>query len=175
MVDLSKLNNEQKEAVITTEGYVRVIASPGSGKTRALTHRFAYLLEDMNISSDNILCITYTNKAANEMKERIINLVNNKNYNFIYISTIHSYCDKLLRQNINKLNGTISSSYDIYDDGMTDRIIKKVVSEFSPISGSKINDLKIELNAAVKEQNFELAAKLRDEIKSLEREVKSND
>ena len=70
MVDLSSLNNEQKEAVVTTEGYVRVIASPGSGKTRALTHRYAYLLDDKKISSDNILCITYTNKAANEMKER---------------------------------------------------------------------------------------------------------
>lgn len=165
MVDLSKLNNEQKEAVVTTEGYVRVIASPGSGKTRALTHRFAYLLDDKKISSNNILCITYTNKAANEMKERIIKLVNNNNLSFEYVSTIHSYCDKLLRQNIDKLNGTILGNYTILDDYDEEKIIKKIAQHNFSIEGIKINELKKELSF-LKQEN-------RDYIKYLFGEIDS--
>ena len=132
MLDLSNLNEEQKQAVMTTEGYIRVIASPGSGKTRALTHRYAYLLENKNCSSENILCITYTNKAANEMKERIMTLIDNKEETFENISTIHSYCDKLLRKNIDTLNGNIKSNYIIYDEYDSIKLIKKVVGKDKP-------------------------------------------
>ena len=72
---LEGLNKEQLEAVTTTEGYVRVIAGAGTGKTRALTHRFAYLVDEIGIPSDSILCVTFTNKAANEMKQRIKNVL----------------------------------------------------------------------------------------------------
>ena len=68
---LSNLNDQQKEAVLTTEGYVRVIAGAGSGKTRALTARYAYLVEELGLSPANILCITFTNKASREMKTRL--------------------------------------------------------------------------------------------------------
>lgn len=152
MVDLSSLNNEQKEAVVTTEGYVRVIASPGSGKTRALTHRYAYLLDDKKISGDNILCITYTNKAANEMKERIIKLVNSEENSFENISTIHSYCDKLLRKNINLLNGNFDNDYIIFDEDSLEKLLKKLGDKYPDIEGVKPSELKKEL-AEVKNKN----------------------
>ena len=72
---LNGLNDEQKLAVTTTEGYVRVIAGAGSGKTRALTNRYVYLVQDLGISTANILCVTFTNKAANEMKKRIRHMI----------------------------------------------------------------------------------------------------
>lgn len=141
MIDLSSLNKEQKEAVITTEGYVRVIASPGSGKTRALTHRFAYLIENLNISSDNILCITYTNKAATQMKDRIINLLNHNSESLENISTIHSYCDRFLRKYIDELNYLISSNYIIYDDYDSNKIVDNIKKNYKNIEDKKTTDL----------------------------------
>ena len=71
MSDFDNLNEEQREAVLSTEGYVRVIAGPGTGKTHILTGRFVYLVKTFGISPKNILCVTFTNKAAQEMKKRI--------------------------------------------------------------------------------------------------------
>jgi len=99
---LENLNDKQLEAVKTTEGYVRVIAGAGSGKTKALTSRFAYLVEGLGISSSNILCVTFTNKAAQEMKKRIRTLVSEGNETNL-ITTYHGFCVQVLRQDINKL------------------------------------------------------------------------
>jgi len=99
---LENLNEQQLQAVITTEGYVRVIAGAGSGKTKALTSRYAYLVEELGINASNILCVTFTNKAANEMRNRVKRLIGDKN-NYGYITTYHGFCVKVLREDINKV------------------------------------------------------------------------
>jgi DNA helicase-2/ATP-dependent DNA helicase PcrA len=99
---LDGLNEEQKQAVTTTEGYIRVIAGAGSGKTRALTNRFAYLVNELGISTSNILCVTFTNKAANEMKRRIRNMIGDNDTG--YISTFHGFCVQVLKEEIHVLN-----------------------------------------------------------------------
>ena len=95
-MDLNRLNAAQREAVTTTEGYVRVIAGAGSGKTRALSHRFAYLVNVMGILPGNILCVTFTNKAANEMRQRIHNLTGDNDTG--YINTFHGFCVSALQE-----------------------------------------------------------------------------
>ena len=79
---LSDLNPEQLEAVTATEGYIRVIAGAGSGKTKALTTRFAYIVEALGISSSSILCVTFTNKAAREMKNRVAKMIGSSYINY---------------------------------------------------------------------------------------------
>ena len=96
------LNKEQLEAVTETEGFVRVIAGAGSGKTKALTSRYAYIVEELGINSSNILCVTFTNKAAQEMRKRVKRLVG-ENSDLSYITTYHGFCVKVLREDINKI------------------------------------------------------------------------
>ena len=95
-MESTNLNKSQYEAVTTTEGYVRVIAGAGSGKTRALTHRFAYLVNDIGIPPGNILCVTFTNKAANEMRARIHKMIGDKDTG--YINTFHGFCANVLQE-----------------------------------------------------------------------------
>jgi len=99
---LENLNEQQLQAVTTTEGYVRVIAGAGSGKTKALTSRYAYIVEALGISTSNILCVTFTNKAANEMRNRVKRIIGAKNY-YGYLTTYHGFCVKVLREDINKI------------------------------------------------------------------------
>ncbi len=90
------LNAEQLQAVTSTEGFVRVIAGAGSGKTRALTHRYAFLVNELGILPENILCVTFTNKAANEMRQRIHNLIGDQDTG--YINTFHGFCVSVLQE-----------------------------------------------------------------------------
>lgn len=99
---LENLNEQQLQAVTTTEGFVRVIAGAGSGKTKALTSRYAYLVEALGMNAANILCVTFTNKAANEMRNRVRRLVGDEN-DYGYITTYHGFCVKVLREDINKI------------------------------------------------------------------------
>lgn len=119
---LQGLNKEQLEAVTTTEGYVRVIAGAGSGKTRALTHRYAYLVNDLGISTANILCVTFTNKAANEMKKRIREMIGDNDTGFI--CTFHGFCVQLLREDIHVIN--YPESFMILDTEDVETILKSV-------------------------------------------------
>ena len=97
MIDiLEGLNDAQREAVTSTEGFVRVIAGAGSGKTRALSRRFAYLVNELGILPGNILCVTFTNKSANEMRQRIHNLTGDNDTG--YINTFHGFCVSVLQE-----------------------------------------------------------------------------
>jgi DNA helicase-2/ATP-dependent DNA helicase PcrA len=93
---MQKLNMAQRDAVCATEGYVRVIAGAGSGKTRALSHRFAFLVNELGILPGNILCVTFTNKSANEMRQRIHNLTGDNDTG--YINTFHGFCVSVLQE-----------------------------------------------------------------------------
>lgn len=132
---LSKLDAEQRLAVETTEGYVRVIAGAGSGKTRTLTHRYLYLAKEMGISPSNILCVTFTNKAAGEMKNRIRSML--KGDDSGYISTFHGFCVQFLREDIHVLN--YPKEFMILDEDDEKTLIKKAYAEL----GLHLNDLKI--------------------------------
>ena len=96
------LNEQQLKAVTETEGFVRVIAGAGSGKTKALTQRYAYIVEALGINSSNILCVTFTNKAAQEMRKRVKRLIG-ENSDLSYITTYHGFCVRVLREDINKI------------------------------------------------------------------------
>ena len=122
MLDVSELNKEQQEAVMTTEGYVRVIAGAGSGKTKALTHRYVYIVENLGISTRNILCVTFTNKAAAEMKRRIRTMIGDMDLGFI--CTFHSFCVQFLREENKFLH--YPKSFVVLDEEDQKEILKKV-------------------------------------------------
>ena len=125
---LENLNEQQRQAVITTEGYVRVIAGAGSGKTKALTSRFAYLVETLGINASNILCVTFTNKAANEMRNRVRQIVGYEN-DYGYITTYHGFCVKVLREDINKIQ--YPKQYVIMDIEDQKTVLKDVYNELN--------------------------------------------
>lgn len=119
---LSTLNERQLDAVTTTEGYVRIIAGAGTGKTKALTHRYAYLVNELGISTSNILCVTFTNKAAREMSKRIRQMIGDSDTG--YICTFHGFCVKLLREDIHAIN--FPQNFVVMDDEDTEEILKTV-------------------------------------------------
>ena len=122
--DINSLNDEQKKALYETDGVVLVTAGAGSGKTRLLTHRICYLLTEKHISPYNILAITFTNKATNEMKERVREMCDHN----VWISTFHSMCVRILRQEIDFLDG-YDKNFTIIAENDRDKIIKEIVKE----------------------------------------------
>ena len=125
---LEGLNKEQKEAVLSTEGPCLVIAGAGSGKTKVLTHKIAYLMEEKNIKPWNILAITFTNKAANEMKERINGLIGESS-NDMWIGTFHSICIRILRKYIDRIG--YNSDFIIFDTSDQKTLVKQCIKEFN--------------------------------------------
>ena len=121
------LNGEQKEAVLATEGPVLVIAGAGSGKTRLLTHRVAYLIREKGVNSRNILAVTFTNKAAGEMKERVKELLSGGYFREPWMGTFHHICIRILRVEIDKIG--YKKSFVIYDDSDQLALVKKIMKE----------------------------------------------
>lgn len=128
MFSLDTLNEHQKTIALETEGAILVTAGAGSGKTRLLTHRICHLIENLKVRPDNILAITFTNKATNEMRERIGKMVPNSAG--IVIKTLHSFCAGVLRQNIHYLEG-FDSNFSVYDSSDQDKLLKKVMKELN--------------------------------------------
>ena len=125
-MNLDELNKEQKEAVLTTNGPILVLAGAGSGKTKVLTTKIAYLIEEKGISPFNILAITFTNKAAREMKDRLVRLVGNK-ADYSQISTFHSFGVRILRENAEILGYT--KTFSIVDADDSETLVKRILKE----------------------------------------------
>ncbi|MGN1347136.1 MAG: UvrD-helicase domain-containing protein [Eubacteriales bacterium] len=127
MMDLfDQLNEQQIEAVAATEGYVRIIAGAGSGKTKTLTHRYAYLVKAAGIHPGNVLCVTFTNKAAGEMKRRVRALVGD-GYDTSLITTYHGFCVRVLREDIGRL--FYPQSFPILDEADQKKILEEIYAE----------------------------------------------
>ena len=122
------LNDRQREAVFKTKGPVLILAGAGSGKTRVLTHRISYLIEHEGVKPWNILAITFTNKAAGEMRERVDDLIGH-GAEQIWVSTFHSGCAKILRRDIEKLGYT--RSFTIYDDDDQMSALKEILKKLN--------------------------------------------
>ncbi len=125
---LDGLNPQQKKAVTTTEGPLLILAGAGSGKTRVLTHRIAYLIREKDVHPGSILAITFTNKAAGEMKERVWRLLGEANHR-MWVSTFHSACVRILRQDIEKIG--YDKNFVIYDSSDQQVVVKDCLKELS--------------------------------------------
>jgi len=150
---LKELNEQQQESVTATEGFIRVIAGAGSGKTRALAHRFAYLVNAIGILPSNILCVTFTNKSANEMKQRIRRLTGDSDTG--YISTFHSFCVSVLQEDINAVQ--YPKSFLVLDNADIDAMLKIIYDERSltlrHMTFAKARDM-IEMRKIFKEPSY---------------------
>ena len=123
---LNDLNSRQAEAVTSTEGRIRVIAGAGTGKTKALTYRYAYLVNVLGIDPANILCLTFTNKAAAEMRQRIATMVHSGDYND-FVCTIDGFCVKFLRKEIHRLG--FPKTFSILDEEDCKSLAKQTMDE----------------------------------------------
>src|ERR1700687_3245263 len=127
---LSKLNPQQREAVETVRGPLLILAGAGSGKTRVITYRIAYLVEHENVAPERILAVTFTNKAASEMAERVKQLIGQHSLAKPAISTFHSFCVRMLRRDINALqiNGKgYTRDFVIYDESDQQQVVKSAI------------------------------------------------
>lgn len=127
---LSSLNPQQVEAVKTTEGPLLILAGAGSGKTRVITVRIAYLITEKQVAPHSILAVTFTNKAAGEMRSRVQELLKDERLNsFPLLSTFHSLCVRILRQDIDKLGEGYTKSFTIYDTDDSQKVVKACIKD----------------------------------------------
>ena len=127
-IDLDTLNGPQREAVLCTEGPLLVLAGAGSGKTRVLTHRIAHLVEDLNVAPWQITAITFTNKAAAEMRERLQSLIGG-GARGMWVSTFHSMCVRILRTDCERVG--FAKGFTIYDDSDSKRLVEQIMDELN--------------------------------------------
>lgn len=127
-IDLDTLNGPQREAVLCTEGPLLVLAGAGSGKTRVLTHRIAHLVEDLNVAPWQIMAITFTNKAAAEMRERLQSLIGG-GARGMWVSTFHSMCVRILRTDSERVG--FAKGFTIYDDSDSKRLVEQIMDELN--------------------------------------------
>lgn len=127
-IDLDTLNDPQREAVLCTEGPLLVLAGAGSGKTRVLTHRIAHLVEDLNVAPWQIMAITFTNKAAAEMRERLQSLIGG-GARGMWVSTFHSMCVRILRTDCERVG--FAKGFTIYDDSDSKRLVEQIMDELN--------------------------------------------
>ncbi len=145
---MQDLNPQQKEALKHVEGPLLVLAGAGSGKTKVITHKYAYLVKAHKVPAESILTVTFTNKAANEMKERIQNLVG-RDIKHSWVGTLHSQCGRILRKEIKNLD--FSPDFSIYDEDDRCNLIRHILKEFKIYEAlykgvsSRINFLKASL------------------------------
>ncbi len=124
--DLDKLNPEQRDAVTAPDGPILILAGAGSGKTRILTHRIAYLLAERKVAPEEILAVTFTNKAAREMRERVGALMGGE-ASRLWISTFHSACARILRREAGGLG--FSADFTIFDEGDSLSLLRRIIEE----------------------------------------------
>ena len=127
-IDLETLNEPQREAVLCTEGPLLVLAGAGSGKTRVLTHRIAHLVVDLGVAPWQIMAITFTNKAAAEMRERLGQLMGGY-VRGMWVSTFHSMCVRILRSDCERLG--FAPGFTIYDDSDSKSLVKRIMAELN--------------------------------------------
>ena len=125
---LSSLNSVQREAVQHTEGPLLILSGAGSGKTRVITHRVAYLIKHHRVSPFRILAVTFTNKAANEMKERLDSLIGEGTSKNLWVSTFHATCSRILRRDIEHLDG-FTRNFTIYDKSEQVTVVKDILRQ----------------------------------------------
>ncbi|MDY3360131.1 MAG: UvrD-helicase domain-containing protein, partial [Clostridium celatum] len=164
----SLLNKEQYEGAVTVEGPVLILAGAGSGKTRVLTHRMAHMIEDLNIFPYKILAITFTNKAAKEMQERVQALIGDR-ANDMWISTFHSTCVRILRREIEKLG--YKKNFTIYDGTDQKTLIKECI-KLLQINDKEITEQEIMSKISKAKDNMQSADSYYRENESNFREKK---
>ena len=148
MSNHEELNDRQQEAVFHTEGPLLVLAGAGSGKTRVLTHRIAYLIEEKGVNPWNIMAITFTNKAAEEMRNRVDRLIGFGSES-IWVATFHSTCARILRRYIDQIG--FGTNFSIYDTDDQKAVIRQVMKKMD--LDSKIYREKVLLSAISSAKN----------------------
>ena len=129
-IDLKELNNEQKKGVLCTEGPLLILAGAGSGKTRVLTYRTCHLIKDMGVKPYNIMAITFTNKAAKEMKSRIRDMIGDTDFlGEVWVSTFHSACVRILRRFASYIG--YGNNFTIYDTDDTKKLMKQLFKDMN--------------------------------------------